>query len=102
MPVTLIEGMAGGVPIACAERGPMPEILQDAGEYFDPEDPASIAGAIERIMLHPAESQARAQRAAALARQYSWARCAEETWAFLSEVASGAPRGGEIRGGAGT
>ena len=31
MPITLIEGMASGLPIACSDRGPMPEVLQDGG-----------------------------------------------------------------------
>ena len=31
MPNTLLEGMASGLPIACSDRGPMPETLQDRG-----------------------------------------------------------------------
>ena len=30
--------MASGLPIACSNYGSMKEILQDGGEYFDPED----------------------------------------------------------------
>ena len=51
MPNTLIEAMAAGLPIACSNRGPMPEVLQDAGVYFDPEVPSSIAEAIENLLL---------------------------------------------------
>jgi glycosyltransferase involved in cell wall biosynthesis len=29
MPITLLEAMASGLPIACSDRGPMPEILED-------------------------------------------------------------------------
>ena len=83
MPNTLIEGMASGLPIACANRGPMPEVLQDAGEYFDPEDVGSIASAIEALIANPERREAMAHRAAELARAYSWERCAAETWAFL-------------------
>src|SRR5690606_24895104 len=42
LPITLLEGMAAGLPIACSDRGPMPEVLQDGGAYFDPEDPEAI------------------------------------------------------------
>ena len=38
MPNTLVEAMAIGLPIACSDRGPMPEVLRDGGVYFDPED----------------------------------------------------------------
>lgn len=83
MPNTLVEGMASGLPIACSNRGPMPEVLQDGGVYFDPEDVGSIAAAIERIATDPALRAHIAARAQELALQYSWARCARETWTFL-------------------
>ena len=53
MPNILIESMAAGLPIACSNRGPMPEVLGDAGVYFDPEKPASIADAVRRLALDP-------------------------------------------------
>ena len=51
MPITLIEGMASGLPIACSDRGPMPEVLQDGGVYFNPEDCKSIVFAIEKLSM---------------------------------------------------
>lgn len=85
MPVTLIEAMAVGLPIACSNRGPMPEVLADGGVYFDPEAADSIADAIEQIIQTPALRAAIAQRAKILSEQYSWARCANETWAFVMQ-----------------
>jgi glycosyltransferase involved in cell wall biosynthesis len=87
MPSTLIEAMASGLPIACSDRGPMPEVLQDGGTYFDPEDPASIAAAIGELLQSPERRRSAAARARALAARYSWARCADETWSFLAGVA---------------
>src|ERR1044072_295908 len=49
MPHTLVEAMASGLPIACSDRGPMPEILEDGGVFFTPESSESIAQAIERL-----------------------------------------------------
>jgi glycosyltransferase involved in cell wall biosynthesis len=86
MPNTLLEGMASGLPIACSDRGPMPEVLGDAGTYFDPEKPASIASAIEMLLIHPTLRIVLARQAEELSRRYSWRRCAEETWAFLGEI----------------
>lgn len=85
MPNTLVEAMATGLPIASSDRGPMPEVLQDAGLYFDPENASSIAAAIER-MLDPDLRAELGRRASAGAARYSWARCAAETWAFLRET----------------
>jgi glycosyltransferase involved in cell wall biosynthesis len=93
MPNTLIEGMASGLPIACSERGPMPEVLQDAGVYFDPEKPASIGAAIERLLTETGLRQTLATRAAERAREYSWERCARETWEFLRDTFIATQRG---------
>jgi len=86
MPNTLVEAMASGLPIACSNRGPMPEILEDGGIYFDPERSDSISSAIENIIQKRDMRIANAKRAKELAGQYSWARCASETWDFLSAI----------------
>lgn len=86
MPNTLVEGMAAGLPIACSNRGPMPEILQDAGVYFDPEEPAEIADAIRKLLVDEDFRGRSIERARELSDQYSWSRCARETWTYLSDV----------------
>ena len=86
MPVTLVEAMAVALPIACSNRGPMPEVLADGGVYFDPEDGDSIAGAIEEIIQSPALRSAISQRAKALSQQYNWKRCADETMSFVAKT----------------
>lgn len=83
MPNTLVEAMAAGLPIACSNRGPMPEVLADGGVLFDPEDPASIANAVERLLTDRALREVCASRARKLADNYSWSRCGRETWQFL-------------------
>lgn len=87
MPNTLIEAMACNLPIACSARGPMPEILGDAGEYFDPEQSESIAAAVARLASDAAARKEKAAKAKALSDQYSWQRCAAETCGFLADVA---------------
>lgn len=86
MPNTLVEAMAVGLPIACSNCGPMPEILANGGVYFNPADSNSIANAIEQIILSPALRLAISQRAKTLSQKYSWKRCADETLAFVVET----------------
>lgn len=86
MPNTLLEAMAAGLPIACSRRGPMPEVLEDAGEYFDPEVPESIANALRNLIENSELRQRNALRAKTLASQYSWQRCAQETWTFIADT----------------
>ena len=87
MPNTLVEAMAVGLPIACSNRGPMPEVLGDAGVYFDPEDFISIAKAIDRLIVDSDFRLTCAARARSTAIRYSWSRCGRETWQFLLTVA---------------
>jgi glycosyltransferase involved in cell wall biosynthesis len=82
----LIEGMASGLPTVSSNVGAMKEVLGDAGEYFDPERPAEIAEAIEKLALSPALRQKSAEIALARAHGYSWARCARETFAMIDKV----------------
>ena len=63
-------------------------MLGDAGVYFDPEDPASIAQALRQLIVSPPLRQQRARAALDKARQFSWTRCARETFAFLGKVAA--------------
>ena len=89
MPNILLETMAAGLPIACSSRGPMPEVLGDAGLYFDPENPADLAQAIRTLLRDPELRHAKAQAAFSRAQRYSWGRCADQTFDFLVEVARG-------------
>ena len=86
MPNILLEGMASGLPMACSNRGPMPEVLGDAGIYFNPEDPTDIANAIRQWLDFPDLRTQKALTAYDLARQYSWARCAAETFGFFARI----------------
>ncbi len=89
MPNTLVEGMASGLPVACARRGPMPEVLEDGGTYFDPENPDTIAAALTLLIDDDALRTELAARSSILAGRYSWQRCADETFAYLAEIARG-------------
>lgn len=86
MPNTLVEAMAAGLPIVCSRRGPMPEVLEDGGVYFDPEDVSSIASAIENLVTDAELRKQVAERAHELSFSYSWSKCADSTWAFISKT----------------
>ncbi|MEZ4393398.1 MAG: glycosyltransferase family 1 protein [Polyangiales bacterium] len=87
LPNILLEAMAAGLPIACSDRGPMPEVLGDAGAYFDPEDPDDIARALRELGDDPGRRERLAAAASDRAERFTWTRCADETFGFLSEVA---------------
>ena len=87
LPNILLETMAAGLPIACSNRGPMPEILGDTGLYFNPEDPSDIANSLRKIIDQTELSSKLAFKSYSKAKEYSWEVCASETFSYLSQVA---------------
>jgi glycosyltransferase involved in cell wall biosynthesis len=86
LPNILIEAMAAGLPIASSNRGPMPEVLGNAGVYFDPEVPSSIAEALRKLALDAPLRANLAELAWRKAQVYSWELCARDTFAFIAQV----------------
>ena len=96
MPNTLLEAMATGIPIACSDRGPMPEVLGGGGVYFDPEDPSTIARAVRSLVEDPSLRHRSSAVAKHRSADYSWSRCARETCQFLSETVQEMAREGAV------
>ncbi len=86
LPNILLEAMAAGLPIVSSNRRPMPDVLGDQGLYFDPDSVASIVAAL-RVLATDLQGRSRNSRAAyQRALNYSWVRCAEETFRFIRSV----------------
>ncbi len=86
LPITLIEGMAVGLPIACSDRGPMPEVLSDGGTYFNPEDYLSIKKAIERILFSSDLRSSISKQAKSRSLKYTWEKCSVDTFGYIARV----------------
>lgn len=80
----LLEAMAAKLPIVCANRTAMPEILGDAGLYFDPENPGDIAEKIQMLYHDPSLRQQLAEKAYQRSLQYDWGKCAKETLDYIT------------------
>jgi glycosyltransferase involved in cell wall biosynthesis len=87
MPNILIETMAAGLPVACSNRGAMPEVLGDAGVYFDPEQPDTIVQALRHFIASPEARASAAVTSYSAAKAYGWERCARDTFDFLVGIA---------------
>ena len=82
----LTEAMSAGLPIACSNRSALPEVLGDAGVYFDPEDSSDIAGALRKLIDSPDLRARLASAAYKRALTFSWQQCANETFEFLAKI----------------
>jgi glycosyltransferase involved in cell wall biosynthesis len=69
--------MSCAVPVLASRRGSLPEVVGDAGLYFDPEDPAAIAASARRLLDDPALRERLSRIALARAGRFSWDRAAE-------------------------
>jgi len=87
MPNILLETMASGLPVACSNRGPMPEVLGQAGVFFNPEQPEDIARALRELIELPQLRTELAQASYERVQKYSWQHCADETFGFIVKVA---------------
>jgi glycosyltransferase involved in cell wall biosynthesis len=87
MPNILVEAMSAGLPIACSNSGPMPEILADNAVYFDAESVGSIKSAISKLLEDENLRKDLANRVYYKSKQFSWEKCSDQTFRFISEMA---------------
>ncbi|MGH9102495.1 MAG: glycosyltransferase family 4 protein [Acidimicrobiales bacterium] len=72
--LTVLEGLACGLPMVVARRGGIPEVGQEAVEYFSPPDLGGLTDRLEWLLHDEAARTSLAARARARAEQLSWAR----------------------------
>lgn len=86
MPNILIEAMTSGLPICSSKKRPMPEFLENGGEYFDVENVESIYTCLKKVIENRELRNKLANISTNLSYKYSWEKCANETLSFLSSV----------------
>jgi len=83
LPIILLEGMSSGLPVACSDRGPMPEVLKDGGVYFDPENVQSISRAISDLFLDVEKRRLCSESSFLSSKNFTWSLCASKTFSFF-------------------
>jgi glycosyltransferase involved in cell wall biosynthesis len=76
--IPALEAMSAGVPVVVSNRGALPEVVGDAGLFIDPDDPESLAAALERITSDRDLRASLALRGLDRSRQFTWAQTARE------------------------
>jgi glycosyltransferase involved in cell wall biosynthesis len=85
--IPILEAMACGRAVACANTSSMPEVADGAGILFDPKSKSEIVRALADILLD-SELRARMERLGLQrASQFTWNRTAERTMELYQNVA---------------
>lgn len=77
--IPLLEAMSLRCPVICSNTSSIPEVVGDAGEYFDPDNIESMRGAIESVLESQTRRDELISKGSTRCALFSWTRCAEET-----------------------
>jgi len=74
-----LEAMSYGCPVVCSKTSSIPEVVGDAGEYFDPRDIESMRLAIESVVESNGHRELLIAKGHQRLKCFSWDHCAAET-----------------------
>jgi len=81
-----LEAMAKNLPVLSSSAGPMPEILQSAAKYFDPENTQQLLQLMKDIVEKNDLRQQLILAGSEQIKKYSWQKMAQETLDIYKEI----------------
>ena len=75
-----LEAMAHGCPVICSNTSSIPEVVGDAGDYFEPTDTESMRTAIEHVLGSESRRETLIECGFRRLEAFSWDRCAAQTF----------------------
>lgn len=88
-----IEAMSCGTPVAASNCSSLPEVLGDAGCFFDPLDTENIAGTVLSILQNDDVRRTMREKGLKRAERFLWKNAASDLLAVFNELVADAPRG---------
>ncbi len=82
-----IEAMSCGTPVAASNCGSLPEVLGNAGRFFDPRNPQDIFELILRLLSDDSLRSRMSEDGLDRSRHFLWKRAAESTISIFNELA---------------
>ena len=81
-----LEAMAYGCPVVSSISSSIPEVIGNAGEYFDPSDTDDMRRAIERVVLSDTHIRGLKELGMVRLKLFSWEKCIQETYDIYSSI----------------
>ncbi|CEN55995.1 glycosyltransferase family 4 protein [Candidatus Methylopumilus turicensis] len=74
-----LEAMSYGCPVVCSNTSSIPEVVGDAGEYFDPYDKKDMQKAMEMVIKSSDLRNSLVTKGFLRLKEFSWEKCASAT-----------------------
>lgn len=84
-----IEAMSCGCPVIASDIPALRERCGDAALYCNPNDPADIAAKVQLIISDASLRESLRQKGLVQAREFTWEKCARETFQLIKQVLEG-------------
>jgi glycosyltransferase involved in cell wall biosynthesis len=81
-----LEAMGHRCPVISSNTSSMPEVIGDAGEYFDPASGHAMAEAIERVVYSPSRIEELVKNGLKRHASFTWERCASQTLDIYNQL----------------
>jgi glycosyltransferase involved in cell wall biosynthesis len=81
-----LEAMSQGCPVVCSNAGSIPEVVGDAGAYFDPKSTEELRATLERVVTTDGLQVDLRKRGYQRLSAFSWERCAAATARIYREL----------------
>lgn len=81
-----LEAMYYGCPVVCANTSSIPEVVGDAGQYFDPYDIESIQISIEKVVCSQEFRVSLIHSGTKRLKNFSWDKCASQTFSVYKAL----------------
>ena len=81
-----LEAMSYGVPVAVSRRSSLPEVVGEAGIYFDPENAQDMADQMLRVLNDQTLREDLRRRGPERAKEFTWGKTAQATWAVFENA----------------
>lgn len=80
-----VEAMACGAAVVASERGSLPEVVGDAGVYFDPQDAEGLAAALRRVLSDDGLRKEMRAKSLRRAPEFTWEKAAAQLQQVFAE-----------------
>lgn len=81
-----LEAMACMCPVIASNSSSMPEVIGDAGEFFNPYDQDDMTNAIERVVYSDERKESLKKSGIKRLSYFSWDKCARETLEIYNQM----------------